>query len=343
MSDAKILYPFDAVPAGGEAVEVAPGVFWLRMPLPFKLNHINLWMLEDGDGWTIVDTGINTPEVRENWETLLAGPMGAKPIKRMIVTHFHPDHVGLAGWFEEKFDIALWMTIGEWGMARNLKLETTERSTDYLNQFYHRAGFDKALMNIIPERSVSYPSRITVPPAGIRRIVNEEKITIGNHDWEVIVGTGHSPEHACLYCADLNVMISGDQILPRISPNISIWPQEPDADPLTQFLDSLELFDHLPRDVLVLPSHDWPFRGLHYRLNQLACHHDERLEETYNLCEKPVTALQVLRGLFTRELDSHQVFFAIGESLAHLHYLVAQGRLIREDGMDGVTMFRQKP
>ena len=196
-------------------------------------------------------------------------------------------------------------------------------------------------MEIIPERSVSYPSRITVPPAGIHRIQDGDSINVGEHDWQVIVGTGHSPEHACLYCADLNVMISGDQVLPRISPNISIWPQEPDADPLSQFLGSLKLFGHLPEDVLVLPSHDWPFRGLHFRLNQLAHHHDDRLEETYNLCEKPVSAYEVLKGLFTRELDSHQVFFAIGESLAHLHHLEAQGRLKREDDMDGVSRFVQ--
>ncbi len=337
----QINYPFDAVPDGGKATEVAPGVFWVRMPLPFKLNHINLWVLDDGDGWTVVDTGINLPEVRERWETLLSTQLAEKPVKRLICTHFHPDHVGLAGWFEEKFSLPLWMTLGEWGMARNLKLETTERSLSYLEKFYHQAGFDDALMRIIPERAISYPSRITVPPAGIRRIFDGEKIRIGDHDWQVIVGTGHSPEHACLYCEDLNVMISGDQVLPRISPNISIWPQEPTADPLTQFLDSLKLFDHLPKDLLVLPSHDQPFKGLHFRLEELAHHHDERLEETYNLCSQPVSALQVLKGLFTRELDSHQVFFAIGESLAHLHHLEAKGRLSRQIDEDGIARFVQ--
>lgn len=335
-------YPFDGIPDAGHAVEVASGVFWVRMPLPFKLDHINLWVLDDGDGWVIVDTGINLPEVRERWQTLFSGPMGAKPLKKVICTHFHPDHVGLAGWFEEEYDLPLWMTLGEWGMARNLKLETTERSTDYLRKFYHRAGLDEATMALIPERSVSYPSRITVPPAGIRRIVDGETLSIGGREWKVIVGTGHSPEHACLHCEDLNVLISGDQVLPRISPNISIWPQEPAADPLSQFLASLKLFDHLPADVLVLPSHDWPFRGLHARLSELAHHHDERLEETYNLCEKAVTGFEVLGGLFTRKLDSHQVFFAIGEALAHLHHLEAQGRLHREDGLDGVSRFVQK-
>ncbi|MDV7340140.1 MBL fold metallo-hydrolase [Terasakiella sp. A23] len=337
----EITYLFDHLPDAGKAIEVAPGVFWVRMPLPFKLNHINLWILDDGDGWIIVDTGINLPEVRERWEMLFADQFAHKPIKRMIVTHFHPDHVGLAGWFEEKFGLQLWMTLGEWGMARNLKLETTERSSEYLTGFYHSAGFDDELMELIPERSVSYPSRIAVPPAGIRRIVDGEKIDVGGHDWQVIVGTGHSPEHACLYCEDLNVMISGDQILPRISPNISIWPQEPTADPLSQFLGSLDLYRHLPEDILILPSHDTPFRGLHARLNDLAHHHDDRLEETYDLCKEPVSAYEVLKGLFTRKLDSHQVFFAIGEALAHLHHLEAKGRLKRTQQDDGVYLFSQ--
>ncbi|NVK17641.1 MAG: MBL fold metallo-hydrolase [Methylocystaceae bacterium] len=337
-----ISYPLkDQLPEPGKTIEVAPGVFWLRMPLPFKLDHINLWVIDEGDGWTIVDTGINLPEVRERWQMLLDGQLAGKPVKRLIVTHFHPDHVGLAGWFEETLGLQLWMTLGEWGMARNLKLETKERSSGYLNKFYHATGFDEDLLSIIPERSESYPSRITVPPAGMRRIQDGEVIKMGQHDWKVMIGTGHSPEHACLYCESLNVMISGDQILPRISPNISIWPQEPTADPLSQFLDSLIKFKDLPDDLLVLPSHDYPFHGLHARLDDLAHHHDERLEETWNLCETPVTAYQVLKGLFTRKLDSHQVFFAIGESLAHLHHLEAKGRLKRTQQDNGVYLFSQ--
>lgn len=331
----------DALPQEGEAVEVASGVFWIRMPLPFQLNHINLWVLEDGDDLTIVDTGINTPEVRTRWKTLLSGLFKGKKIVRQIVTHFHPDHVGLAGWFQDEFNVPLWMTLGEWGMARNLKLETGDRATRYLTDFYAAAGFDEALMEIIPERSVSYPSRITRPPAGMRRILEGEKIRIGENDWEVIVGKGHSPEHACLFCEKLNVLISGDQVLPRISPNISIWPQEPEADPLTLFLESLKLFERLPDDVLVLPSHDKPFRGLKARLNDLSHHHDERIEETYNLCSEPSTAYEVLKGLFERELDSHQVFFAIGESLAHLHHLLQQGRIKRYQNEEGVNLYQQ--
>jgi glyoxylase-like metal-dependent hydrolase (beta-lactamase superfamily II) len=339
---AQIIYPFEGMPDGGTVTEVRDGVFWLRMPLPFKLNHINLWLLKDDDGWTIVDTGINQPDVRAFWEKIFTDVMGDKPLKRIIVTHFHPDHIGLAGWFKERFDIELWMTLGEWGMARNLKLEDNARSFENLYEFYRKTGFDEELLGLVSERSDSYPSRITVPPASYRRIMDQERISINGHDWQVIVGTGHSPEHACLYCEGLNVMISGDQILPRISPNISIWPQEPTADPLTLFLNSLKRFEHLPEDILILPSHDFPFTGLHGRLHDLAHHHVERLEETYDLCAKPVTGYDVLKGLFTRKLDSHQIFFAIGESMAHLHHLETLGRLKRSVREDGVYLFSQK-
>lgn len=339
MSD--VTYPFPEVPNGGEMTEVASGVFWIRMPLPFKLNHINLWLLKDEDGWTIVDTGINTDDVRTHWQTLFDGPLKNSPIKKIIVTHFHPDHVGLAGWLCDKFGLELHMTLGEWGMARNLKLETSEQNHTYLSQFYKRAGFGPDLMALIKERSVSYPSRICVPPAGIKRIKSGQVLTIDGARWEIMIGTGHSPEHACLYCAEKNVLISGDQILPRISPNISIWPQEPTADPLAEFLDSLKLFGHLPEDTLVLPSHDKPFLGLRNRLNDLAHHHEERLEECFSACATPSTGLEVLKQIFTRELDSHQVFFAIGETLAHIHHLEQQGRLQRNCNTDGVFLFSQ--
>lgn len=336
-----LIYPHDGPLDNGHTTEVAPGVHWVRMPLPFKLNHINLWVLEDEDGWVIVDCGINLPEVRAFWQTLFQTTFASKPLKKMIVTHFHPDHVGLAGWFHETQNLPLFMTLGEWGMARNLKLEDTETVQKNLRTFYHRAGFDEDLMALVPERSISYPNRISVPPAAFHRLMGGDLIRINNHDWYVIIGTGHSPEHACLYCEDLKVMISGDQVLPRISPNISIWPQEPEADPLSLFLGSLEKFETLPEDTLVLPSHDQPFYGLHARLAQLAHHHDERLEETFGLCERPKTALEVLKELFDRPLDSHQIFFAIGESLAHLHHLWAAGRLERSIGQDGVCRFKQ--
>ena len=335
-------YVFEGEPRAGELREVAPGVHWLRMPLPFKLDHINLWLLEDDDGWTIVDTGIALDDVKEAWERIFATRFDGRPLKRVIVTHFHPDHMGLAGWLTERFGVPLWAPLAEWAFARMLSLDTGPGYAAGLRRFYAAAGFDEDMLAVIDRRGNSYSKRISTVPVALRRIRDSEAFPINGHDWRVIVGTGHAPEHACLFCADLGVLISGDQILPRISPNVSVWPQEPEADPLRLFLDSLTRFQPLPADTLVLPSHDWPFRGLHGRLDELAHHHDQRLEETLEICAEPRTGVEVLRRLFTRELDTHQLFFAAGESLAHLHHLMGQGRMDRTRRDDGVSLFRRR-
>lgn len=320
--------------------EVTPGIHWLRMPLPFKLDHINLWVLEDGDGWTLVDTGIDRDEVRAAWEVLFAGPLNGRPVKRVIVTHFHPDHMGLAGWLCKKFDVALWTTPTEWATASKLYGEVGSEHATMGRVFYHAAGFDAQLMTEVDKRQNPYPKRISPVPDSFHKISDGDVIDIGGHDWRIIVGTGHSPEHACLYDTNAHVLISGDQILPKITPNVSVWPQFPEMDPLRLFLASLDKFRNLHPDTLVLPSHNWPFRGLHKRLDQLAHHHDERLDDVVAACVKPLNATQVLNYLFKRELDSHQLFFAIGESLSHLHYLIGQGRIVKQTGADGVDMFR---
>ncbi|MBL6958709.1 MAG: MBL fold metallo-hydrolase [Rhodospirillales bacterium] len=329
-----LTFVFEGEPAPGEIREAAPGVFWLRMPLPFKLDHINLWLLEDGDGWTIIDTGINRDEVKAAWEQVFADHFTDRPLKRVIVTHFHPDHIGLAGWLTERFDVELWTSAAEWTFARMLSIDTGEDLMDCFRRFYRLAGFDDDLMALVEKRANPYPTRVSPIPTAFRRISDGDEIDINGRTWRIMVGTGHAPEHCCLYCEDLNVLISGDQILPIITPNISIWPQEPDADPLKLYLGSLPRFKPLPDDVLVLPSHKWPFTGLHGRLDVLAHHHDERLEETFAACAEPLTGVEVLKHLFKRELDDHQVFFAIGESLAHLHYLMGQGRIEKIQGKD---------
>lgn len=329
-----IAHPFEAVPALGETVEVAPGVLWHRLPLPFKLDHINLWLLEDGDGWCAVDTGIDRPEARAGWEALEGRVLRGKPLTRMVVTHFHPDHVGLAGWLRERHGAELWMTLGEWATGRMLALDSGGACMPDFRRFYGAAGFDAGAMAVVEARGNPFPEKVHPIPASFRRINDGESLSIGGRDWRAIVGRGHSPEHAALFSAEAGVLISGDQVLPRISPNVSVWPQEPEADPLRLFLDSLPTFAPLPQDVLVLPSHDKPFRGLHARLEQLAHHHDARLAETLEACAEPKTAVDILRRLFRRELDDHQLFFAIGESLAHLHFLVGRGAVerIRKDG-----------
>lgn len=336
-----VRYVEEGWPGPGEAREVAPGVHWLRMPLPFKLDHINLWLLEDGDGWTIVDSGICRDDVKQAWERIFATCCADRPVKRIIVTHFHPDHLGLAGWLVERCGVELWASLGEWAFGRMLSLDDGEQARQSFHGFYRAAGFDQAMMQLVDERAHAYKQRVSPVPAAIRRIRDGDELEVNGRSWRVIVGTGHSPEHACLHCGSLGVLISGDQVLPRISPNISVWPQEPEANPLKLYLDSLSRFRSLPAHTLVLPSHDRPFVGLYPRLDQLAHHHDDRLAKTLDACALPRTAVEVLNGLFHREFDSHQLFFAIGESLAHLHFLRDEAVMARHRRADGADLFQR--
>ncbi|HXP95811.1 MAG TPA: MBL fold metallo-hydrolase, partial [Telmatospirillum sp.] len=207
--------------------------------------------------------------------------------------------------------------------------------------FYRGAGFGDDLLSLVAERGNAYGARIKHIPSNYRRLRDGDVVRLGDHHWLVIVGEGHAPEMISLWCQERNVLISGDQILPSISPNVSVWPNEPDADPLRLFLQSLERFRHLPADCLVLPSHGRPFFGLHERIDALVQHHQERLRETLEACRRPITANDLLKIMFQRDLDSHQLFFAIGESLAHLHYLVGTGELVRETDGTGVHRFRR--
>ncbi|MEQ8321183.1 MAG: MBL fold metallo-hydrolase [Rhodospirillales bacterium] len=333
-------YVFEGEPALGETMEVHPGIHWLRMPLPFKLDHINLWLLEDGDGWTIVDTGICTDVVKEAWETLFAGVMQNRPVKRVIVTHFHPDHAGLAGWLTERFDVPLVMPLTEWTFGRMLYLDGKEESVNAFRAFYKRAGFSSEMMDTVHRRAGGYQKNVSPIPAAFERISDGDTLEIGGRIWRMIVGRGHSPEHACLYCNDADVIISGDQVLPKISPNVSVWPQEPEGQPLGLYIESLNrLRVQVAGDPLVLPSHNWPFKGFHARLDDLGAHHVERLDETVESLYEPSTGVEVLYRLFKRELDEHQTFFAIGETLAHLHHLIEQGRARRDLRDDGVDVF----
>lgn len=342
MTYVQLDHPFPAPPEIATTTEVAPGILWIRMPLPFALDHINLWALADGDGWTIVDTGVGNDETLTHWDSLLAGPLAGKPVKRLICTHFHPDHMGLAGPLTQRFGIRLTATIGEWTYGRMLMLEG---GTDYVNtqvDHYRRCGYDQEMQDGVRQRAGSYSERIRPLPACVSVIGEGSILTIGAHEWQVFVGRGHSPEHACLYCPDQNVLISGDQILPRISPVVGVWPQEPDSEPLGRFLDSLKrLKAAFPADCLVLPSHKLPFRGLHERADELLAHHAERLARAEDACAQPSTALHVLKHLFQRPLDAHQTGFAIGETVAHLNHLMAQGRIRRSEDDDGVWIYQK--
>ncbi len=333
-------YPFASPPSLGEAFEVRPGCLWLRMPLPFALDHINLWMLEDGDGWTIVDTGFNLPATQDAWDKIFAHH-GAR-IKRVIVTHCHPDHFGLAGWLTRRFGVAMWMPQAEFLAGHALYAETSGHGTERTLELFTAHGLETARQQSMNQRGNSYRRGVYDPPLQYRRIHGNDVITIGQHKWKVIFGFGHSPEHAALYCDSLDLLISGDMLLPKISTNVSVWPQEPESDPVKLFLNSIDLFKPLPAETLALPSHGLPFRGIHARIEQLHTHHEDRLGEVMEKCQDWTTASDLLTVLFRRALDTHQTFFAMGEAIAHLNYLWHQGKLRREKGADAVYRFRRK-
>jgi glyoxylase-like metal-dependent hydrolase (beta-lactamase superfamily II) len=332
-------FPVAAPPPAGETVPIAPGVWWLRMPLPFALDHINLWLLEDGAGWTIVDAGYAMAESRAAWEQIFSEHLNGRPATRVIVTHYHPDHIGLAGWLCERWRAPLWITEKEWLYAR-LMSRGSDDFGPLRRAFARRAGLDAASSELFGDREKSYRRGVPSVPPSFRRVVDGMAIEIGGRQWRVVVGEGHAPELACLYCAELDVLIASDQVLPKISPNVSVQAHEPGGDPLALYLASLaKLRAAMPSDTLVLPSHNLPFFGLHTRIDELALHHSARCEELSAVLERPKSAVDLLPVLFRRPLDAHQTAFALGEALAHLHYLEARGTLDRVTGPDGVDRF----
>lgn len=348
----KLVYPFgDTLPEPAQAMSIADGLRWIRMPLPFALDHINLWLLRDRidgrDGWTVVDCGVARSEVQALWERIFGESLEGLPILRVIVTHMHPDHVGLAGWLCERWNVPLWMTMTDYFMARLWARPATDgRGTGGPNgesavEHFSRHGLrDEGSLEQIRQRANYYPSLVSSVPVSFRRILHGDTISIGGRDWRVIAGYGHAPEHASLYCDTLGVLISGDMVLPRISTNVSVFDFEPEANPLPLYLSSLKRFDDLPEETLVLPSHGKPFRGLHERIAQQHAHHAERLEEVLLACREPLSAADVVPVLFQRKLDLHQLTFAMGEALAHLHALYFAGRLKRMLGDDGIYRFQ---
>jgi len=334
-----IEYPFDGIPEPGTLREVAPGVHWLRMPLPFRLNHINLWLLEDGDGWTLVDTGMATDEARALWRRLIDERLRDRPITRVIVTHYHSDHAGLAGWLIEQFGAPLWMSALEWRRTRLLTGgPAPEWSADVVS-FFRQAGCPEPMVSETHSLWSSYNQRMSATPDLDTTLHEGMEFAIGGRTWRVMIGRGHAPEHVSLYCAELDTLIAGDQVLPRISPNVSLFPGDSGNNPLGDFLETTTRFRAtLPGSTLVLPSHNEPFYGLHHRLDELVRHHDERLDEMAGACGEPTSAYSVTRQTFPGNLDSLQTSLAITETMAHLNLLIAQGRIDRRTADNGVWL-----
>jgi glyoxylase-like metal-dependent hydrolase (beta-lactamase superfamily II) len=331
--NAPIAYPHETAPAPGTAVPVAPGIEWMCMPLPFALNHINLWLLADGDGYAAVDTGFSLDPVKEAWKSALT----ERRLTRCIVTHCHPDHLGLAAWLEQETGAPLWIAQGEYLAAHMMAEQIAGYAISSMVEFFRRHGLDQARIDALTARGNGYKRGVPEIPATFQRLFADQLLKIGDHEWRTIVGHGHAPEHMSLYCAELGVLISGDMLLPRISTNISVMASNPHGDPLGLFLASIDGFRALPEDTLVLPSHGRPFRGLHARVDQLHAHHAERCEVLLAACKgNPRSAADLIAVLFNREIpDPHQTMFAMGEAIAHLNYLEHAGKMqrIEENGL----------
>ncbi len=324
----------DALPPPGQVTEIRPGLLWLRMKLPFALDHINLWLLRDEGGWAIVDCGIANEETRANWDAVFAAEaLQGLPVTRVLATHFHPDHLGNAHWLCERFGVRLWMSATDYNVGRMAASTTIGMGGEAAALFFGRHGLtDPEAQAKIRGRADYFPKMVPQVPQAFRRLMEREWIRIGSEAWQCRVGYGHSPEHISFSNEGARILISGDMVLPRISTNISVVDVEPEADPLRLYLDSLDRLADLPDETLVLPAHGRPFRGLQRRIAQLKQHHVERLAELEeSLAKAPKTAAELLPVLFKRPLDLHQTTFAMGEAIAHLNHLWLQGRLRREE------------
>jgi glyoxylase-like metal-dependent hydrolase (beta-lactamase superfamily II) len=330
--DTLLRFPFDAPPDSGEAREVAPRIFWLRMPLPFALDHINLWLLKETASFTQIDCGYGDATTRALWERHLETTLDRRPITRIVATHCHPDHLGNAKWLADRFGMTVTMTESEYLAAHAIIDQRATHSVADTCALFRRHGMSDEHLAALAARGNHYKRGVPEAPSEFERLIAGDSFDAGGTTWRVISGFGHSPEHAALYSAQAGVLISGDMLLPKITTNVAVWPVEPDGDPLARFLRSLDAFETLPDDTLVLPSHGLPFRGISTRVAQLRAHHEMRLRELATAvsdAREPQSAADVIPVLFRRPLDLQQRFFAMGEAIAHLNHLWRAGRLER--------------
>lgn len=318
------------LPSPHTLIALAPGVLWFRMALPMSLDHINLYILDDGAGWALVDTGMNSESCREQWEALFAGMLADRPITRVIVTHYHPDHLGLAGWLCARFQVELWIARTEFLLARTLTLDNRPAPPEDAITFFAQAGWSEQALDVLRNTPWGFFSKAVAElPVGFRRIQANDVLLIGGRQWRIIIGRGHAPEHVCLICDEDQLMISGDQVLPRITSNVSVYPTEPMANPLKDWLDSLNMLRRESDGLFVFPAHNEPFYNLHHRCNQLTDDHMGKLARLTEFVHEPKTALECFESLFRRPIRPREMGMATGEALAHLRYLEETGAVLR--------------
>src|SRR5256714_4677481 len=335
-------YPWEGHPGPDKVVEIRPGVLWVRLKLPFRLNHVNIYLLADGDSWAMIDAGFGNEETIAAWTALFEGPLAHVKISRLIVTHSHPDHVGLAGWIVERFKCALYMSQVEYLQSVYHQNRGTEERRNAQRRFFQRHGMDENLTDKLLGRGQDYLKRVSILPPSYRRITHGDEISICPRRFRVITGGGHALDQVMLYCAADKLFLSADQVLSKISPNVSVWAVEPDQNSLGEYLASLaSLTTTLPYDVIVLPGHGVPVYGVKTRIQQLADHHEDRCRLIAEACrEVPQTSRELVPVVFNKyPLDVHQMGFASGELIAHVNYMLVEGRLTAET-VDGVLRFR---
>ncbi|MEC7762075.1 MAG: MBL fold metallo-hydrolase [Pseudomonadota bacterium] len=331
----QLRFPYDEMPEFGAIVEIAEGILWTRLPLPYRLDHVNIYFIRDGEGWAIIDTGIRTDEAIATLEAVLAGPLEGAPITRVIATHAHPDHVGLAGWLCEKFDAPLLTSFSTYMGVRVVSQGRSDADTRYSFSFYRSHGMSEELASLVAIRGNEYLKHVYPMPLQFLRLLMADVLEIGGRTFRVMTGDGHAQEQVMLYCEEEKLFFAADQVIERISPNISVFEGDPNGDPLGHFLRSLRLMrQEIPDDVLVLSGHRRPFYGLHARCTELEEHHEERCDLIREACAKgPHSTADLVPILFTRKLDPHQMSFAFTETLAHVNRLVRRGEIeSRTDG-----------
>jgi glyoxylase-like metal-dependent hydrolase (beta-lactamase superfamily II) len=335
----ELIFPHPAPPQPGEIAEVAPGILWLRLALPFALDHVNIYLIEDGAGWAVLDTGVADLRTRTAWQQVIAG----RTLSRLIVTHYHPDHVGLAGWMTEALGLELLMSRTEYLFAQHLRHNPEAFGAAPQRDFYRRRGVDEVGIDALLGRGHDYLKLTTGLPPSFTRLAAGERLALGGRTLDVLTGGGHAPEQVMLLDRGAGVFLAADQVLARISPNVGVWPVEPEADPLGAYLESLRaLREEVPDEVLVLPAHNLPFYGLHQRIAALQAHHEQRCDALIEACVRPLSTAELVPVLFPRALDPHQLGFAFGETQAHVNYLLARGALAAEPGDDGVERMRRR-
>ena len=325
-----LVFPHPRPPAPGTVIEVAPGILWIRLALPFRLDHVNVYLIEDGAGWAVIDTGLDDAPTRAAWDALIAGPLRGRKLTRILVTHYHPDHMGLAGWLCERFGLGLWMSQTEYLVSLTIHLDPGALNSEPYRSFYRSHGLDAETTQKLLTNGHRYLRMVSKMPRTFRRLIAGEFLPIGQRNFEVLTGGGHAPEQVMLFCAAEKLLLCADQVLAKISPNISVQAMDPDGDPLGIYLRSLEnLKGRTPEDVLVLPGHNLPFVGLYARLGELAAHHEVRCIAIIEACRRaPHTAADLVPIVFHRTIDDpHQMGFAFSEVLAHVNYLLHERRL----------------